>query len=220
MTTDDDVERLSGALTELEGSISGVEVVTSTLRTEMTKADRAIRDTSGNTRALSRSIGSSLRSAFDDLVFEGGRVSDVLRGVGRSLSGTVLDQALKPVQSAVGGAISNGLTAAFAGSLFADGAAFSGGRVQAFARGGVVERATAFPMRGGTGLMGEAGPEAIMPLARGPDGALGVRAAGGGGRSVQVVMNISTPDAQSFRRSQGQIAAELSRAIGRGERNL
>jgi phage-related minor tail protein len=73
-------------------------------------------------------------------------------------------------------------------------------------------------MRGGTGLMGEAGPEAIMPLTRGADGRLGVQAAGGG-RSVQVVMNISTPDAQSFQRSQSQIAAQMSRALGRSQRN-
>ena len=45
--------------------------------------------------------------------------------------------------------------------------------------------------------MGEAGPEAIMPLARGPDGKLGVRNSGGG-RAVNVVMNITTPDVQGF----------------------
>ena len=65
--------------------------------------------------------------------------------------------------------------------------------------------------------MGEAGPEAIMPLSRGPDGRLGVRSQGGGG--VSVVMNIQTPDVEGFRRSQGQIAAQLGRVIGRGGRN-
>jgi phage-related minor tail protein len=74
-------------------------------------------------------------------------------------------------------------------------------------------------MRGGVGLMGEAGPEAIVPLARGADGKLGIRAGGGGG-NVSVTMNISTPDAASFRRSQSQVAAEMSRAIQRGRRNL
>jgi lambda family phage tail tape measure protein len=93
------------------------------------------------------------------------------------------------------------------------------GRVHAFARGGVVDGPVAFPMRGGTGLMGEAGPEAIMPLARGADGRLGVRGAGGGPR-VQVTMNISTPDVEGFQRSRSQIAAELSRALQRGGRNL
>ena len=86
-----------------------------------------------------------------------------------------------------------------------------------FARGGVVSGATTFPMRGGTGLMGEAGPEAILPLARGPDGSLGVRS--GGGAAVKVVMNVTTPDLHRFARSQGQIAAQMSRALGRGNRN-
>ena len=66
--------------------------------------------------------------------------------------------------------------------------------------------------------MGEAGPEAIMPLARGPDGKLGVRGAGGGGGQT-IVMNISTPDVQNFQRSQAQIAAQMTRALGRGQRN-
>jgi phage-related minor tail protein len=68
------------------------------------------------------------------------------------------------------------------------------------------------------GLMGEAGPEAIMPLRRGPDGRLGVQAAGGG-RPVNVTVNVQTPDVEGFRRSRSQIAAEMSRALSRGARN-
>jgi len=45
-----------------------------------------------------------------------------------------------------------------------------------------------------------------------------VRAAGGAG-PVNVVMNITTPDVEGFRRSQGQIAAQMSRALSRGNRN-
>jgi len=64
---------------------------------------------------------------------------------------------------------------------FAKGGVFAGGNVVPFAAGGVVSGPTSFPMAGGRmGLMGEAGPEAIMPLARGPDGRLGVRSSGGG----------------------------------------
>jgi hypothetical protein len=60
---------------------------------------------------------------------------------------------------------------------FANGGAFSGGGLTPFATGGVVNSPTVFPMSGGrAGLMGEAGPEAIMPLERGPGGRLGVRA--------------------------------------------
>ena len=68
-------------------------------------------------------------------------------------------------------------TARPAGRLFAKGGAFMKG-VQAFAKGGVVNGATLFPFAKGTGLMGEAGPEAIMPLTRLRSGDLGVRAEG------------------------------------------
>ncbi|HCF1421715.1 TPA: phage tail tape measure protein [Pseudomonas aeruginosa] len=66
-----------------------------------------------------------------------------------------------------GGAWANGV------QFFANGAAFTNS---------IVSRPTAFGMAGGrTGIMGEAGPEAILPLARGADGSLGVRSVGGGG---------------------------------------
>ena len=75
---------------------------------------------------------------------------------------------------------------------FADGGVFSGGRVEAYADGGVVGSPTLFPMAGGkTGLMGEAGPEAIMPLKRGANGKLGVQMEGGGGDTINVVQNFS-----------------------------
>jgi lambda family phage tail tape measure protein len=73
---------------------------------------------------------------------------------------------------------------------FANGGAFMGGNVVPFARGGVVGSPTMFPMAGGrTGLMGEAGPEAIMPLKRGKDGKLGV--ASSGGNVVNITQNFS-----------------------------
>ena len=57
-----------------------------------------------------------------------------------------------------------------------------------------------------------------MPLARGMDGKLGVRSQGDS-RPVQVVMNITTPDVDGFRRSQSQIATQMSRALGQAKRN-
>jgi phage-related minor tail protein len=175
-----------------------------------------MKDAGREATGMSRSVTSSLRRAFEGVLFDGKQVGEALSGLGRSLSSTVLNQALAPVQSALGG----GVQSLLSGILpFARGGVFSAGRVGAFARGGVVDGPTHFPTRGGLGLMGEAGPEAILPLARGSDGRLGIRAGGGGG-SVNVTMNISTPDADSFRRSQSQVAAEMNRAIQRGRRNL
>lgn len=62
---------------------------------------------------------------------------------------------------------------------FAKGGVFDNGNVVPFARGGVVSKPVVFPMASGMGLMGEAGPEAVMPLKRGRDGRLGVASSGG-----------------------------------------
>ena len=62
-----------------------------------------------------------------------------------------------------------------------------------------------FAKGGAIGQMGEAGPEAVMPLTRGQDGKLGV--AGGGSRGHTIVMNVQTPDANSFRNSSSQLQA-------------
>lgn len=84
--------------------------------------------------------------------------------------------------------------------FFEDGAAFSNGKVTAYADGGVVASPTYFPMAGGnTGLMGEAGPEAIMPLKRGANGKLGVQAEGVGTTIVNQTINVSTGVQQTVR---------------------
>ena len=78
-----------------------------------------------------------------------------------------------PIGSAVGGFFGNTI-----GKLFnANGNAFVNGHLQPFANGGVVSSPTMFPMSGNrTGLMGEKGAEAIMPLKRTPSGQLGIQA--------------------------------------------
>ena len=113
-----------------------------------------------------------------------------------------------------GGVVRAGRALAFAG-----GGVIQEGRVRPFAAGGIVAAPTYFPMSGGTGLMGEAGPEAILPLRRGSDGRLGVASATGA-RPVAVTVNIATPDPGAFRKSEAQVAATLARAVARGQRAL
>lgn len=104
------------------------------------------------------------------------------------------------VQSGVDNLVSNS-------GLFANGGAFAGG-VQMFATGGaftnsVVSTPTAFGMSGGRlGVMGEAGPEAVMPLTRTSSGALGVRAMGGGGSQINVEVNIASDGSANVSSSQ------------------
>lgn len=215
----DELDLLESDIGGLEASINSARTVSGAFQSELQAMESTLGAAGRQVDGLSRSIGLGLRKAFDGLVFDGARLSDALRTLGRSMVNSALTQALKPVQNALGGLISDGLQSLVGGVLpFENGAAFSSGKVTPFARGGVLSSPTNFPMRGGMGLMGEAGPEAIMPLTRGADGKLGVRAEGGG-RAINVTMHVSAPDAESFRRSRSQIAAEMNRAIARGSRN-
>lgn len=193
--------------------------VAATFSSELTRMRDSLGETARTFGDLETGFAGGLRSAINGLVIDGDRLSEALATVGRAMIDTVYRAAMKPVTDQLGGMVARGLNTAVGNLMpFADGAPFSQGRVMPFAKGGVVSRATSFPMRGGTGLMGEAGPEAIMPLTRTADGRLGVQAQGGGG-APSVTINIHTPDVAGFRRSQGQIAAEMSRLVSRGARN-
>lgn len=149
---DPDLGRLEAQFSGLEGSLAGLESVASAFRRELDGVGGGFRDAGREASGMSRSVTSSLSRAFEGLALDGKRLSDASAGLGRSLSGAVLNQAMAPVKSAIGSAVNGGLQAMLGGlSPFAKGAAFSSGRVAAFARGGVVDGPTHFPMRGGLG---------------------------------------------------------------------
>jgi phage-related minor tail protein len=212
------MDGLEARIDGLESSLGGAEVVVSTFEAELAAMRSTMMYTSKEVSSLSLSIGGGLRRAFDGLAFDGMKLSDALQTVASSMINAAYNAAMKPVTNGLGSVLAGGVNSLISGILpFEKGGAFSQGRVMPFAKGGVVSGPTNFPMRGGIGLMGEAGPEAIMPLTRGADGRLGV--SGGGGQTVNVTMNISTPDVAGFQRSQSQIAAQMGRALGRGQRN-
>lgn len=97
---------------------------------------------------------------------------------------TIRAQLFRLVSGFMGGGAGSGLFGS------ANGNVFSGGNVIPFARGGVVTRPTLFPMANGTGLMGEAGPEAVMPLKRGPGGRLGVEVNNGNRDAQALAMTV------------------------------
>lgn len=213
-----DIGTMQEQLQALEAQLGSSVSMVAAFDGELSRMRETMIFTGREVNTLSSGISGGLRKAFDGLIFDGMKLQDALKSVAQTIVDTVYSIAMKPITGAFGGLLAQGLSSVMgAGMPFANGGAFSQGRVMPFAKGGIVSAPTTFPMRGGRGLMGEAGPEAIMPLARGPDGRLGVQA--GGGRSVNVVMNISTPDVQGFQRSQSQIAAQVSRALSRGQRN-
>lgn len=173
--------------------------------TDLTQTAAELRTQMEDLSNLADTFSNKLVTGLASAVVHGKSLSDIMKSMVLGLSQTALTAALKPLSGLIGSLFAN-----------AKGNVFSGGSVVPFADGGIVNSPTLFAMNGGTGLMGEAGPEAIVPLARGADGSLGIR--GGGGMNVTV--NISTPDVQSFAQSQNQVSAMVSQALMRAQRNM
>ncbi|KUF11932.1 phage tail tape measure protein [Pseudoponticoccus marisrubri] len=213
------IEALDDEVAALETSLGGAVGMAAQFDAELKRIHETFSATGRGAARLEATLSRGVARAIDGVVLDGMKLSDALQTVAQSMIDAAWKAAVKPVADHVGGMLAGGVSAVFGGlSPFAYGGSFVQGRVMPFANGGVVLGPTTFPMRGGTGLMGEAGPEAIMPLSRGPDGKLGVRAQGGG-QPVTVVMNVQTPDVAGFQRSQSQIAARMSQALSRGARN-
>lgn len=211
-----------------------------------TELERAERQTERVDR-MGQQMGFTFQSAFEDAILDGKRFSDILKAVERDIARIILRTAVTgPAADAISGAVSGGvksLVGSFSGNQgvqvyssassvgpflpSANGNAFWGGNLIPFAAGGIVSSPTIFPMARGMGLMGEAGPEAIMPLQRGADGKLGVRAAGGGQGGVVINQTITIdargadPEVDQKIRAAMMIAtkqaqAEMLDAINRG----
>jgi phage-related minor tail protein len=168
-----------------------------------------------NAQRLAQGFGRSITNALESAVLHGGKLSDMLRSIAQDLSGIALNAALNPLKTLIANTINSGIS-----SVLGAAAGLGGLSLLPFAKGGVVAGPTLFPLgRGGLGLAGESGAEAILPLARGSDGRLGVRL-NADRPAVHVTFNVTTPDAASFRRSETQISAMMARVLARGERNL
>ena len=170
---------------------------------------------------LYKSIGSTL---------EEGLIGAIQTGIDGLIDGTQrLDESLKEILSGVLRDIANQLlrfavnTALKSTGLpiFADGGVFGGGSITPFANGGVVNEPTMFKFSQGgamqNGLLGEAGPEAILPLRRGPDGRLGVEASGMAvpfqATPAAAPNDLAVPFMRSGNSSPAAMAAEAARAM-------
>ncbi len=150
-----------------------------------TAADAA--DAAATTAQTTATVGAT--TALAALTTVGVQPATVAMG-GAAVAANTLAAALAAAAASSGGAgILEGLFGVGDGGgmgfPFARGGVLQGGVAQRFARGALfgrggalIERPTVFPMQRGLGLAGEAGPEAVMPLRKLPDGKLGVGAQG------------------------------------------
>ena len=151
-------------------------------------AGSAISDVADKSREIAQGLAQDIlgpiKEALTSGEFSWRTFADAVSRIAQNLAKRLIDLAFKPIENALIKAFSGGGGGGgFLGSLFgfAKGGVFAGGQqLTAFARGGVVNRPTVFPFSRGVGLMGEAGPEAILPLRRGRDGRLGVEMNGAG----------------------------------------
>jgi lambda family phage tail tape measure protein len=180
-------------------------------------------------KSFKDTFGESLKQYYDQLTNFGAQVADSVKGAFKGLEDQLVnfvttgklnfaDLANSIIQDIARIAIQQAIIAPLVGGVgklfklpgFANGGVFAQNGIQKFARGGIVDRPTMFPFANGTGLMGEAGPEAIMPLRRGRDGRLGV-AAGGGGGGINV--NVSVDAKGTSVSGDGGNSAALGKAI-------
>lgn len=141
---------------------------------------------------IARGIGDSFSNAFERMIFEGEKFQDVLRDMAAEIVKTAAKKALlDPLGEALGMGMMGILGGLFG---FSKGGVISDGEVTPYAYGGVVNSPTYFPMARGYGLMGEAGPEAVMPLTR-INGKLGVMSSTGEKQNMippNVIINNNT----------------------------
>ena len=184
-----------------EGKVADEARIKTILATEA--ATRSLIEAEEQRQSTMDMVTGHIESAFMSMVDGSKSVEDAFKGMLRAILLEIYQQQVaKPLAQSIGN------------FLFpnANGNAFSGGNVIPFANGGVVSSATMFPMAGNqTGLMGEAGPEAIMPLKRGANGKLGVQMEGGGGNTTVVQnFNFSANGDDSVKKIIAQAAPQIA----------
>jgi lambda family phage tail tape measure protein len=183
---------------------------------------------------LAGNLGSSFASAFEgmadqltDFVTTGKMkfrdfAASVLKDISRMMIRYAMFQLMQGIISSVGGLFGGGNLGSSAANVaqyapLAKGGVFAQNGIAKFARGGVVYDPTMFKFAQGgamrTGLMGEAGPEAIMPLRRGRDGNLGVMSSGGGTTNVVVNVDASGSSVEGDQQQAKALGNAISAAV-------
>ena len=209
------------AIESLQAAIRGISK-------ELDKLIGPVNQIVGAANAVGTAFANSFKSAIDGSV----TAKEALAGFFRDVGKYFLDMAAQIIQKMITMAILNQLTgllpgggASGGGDIFADiasrgglrmknGGVFGKNGIVPFAKGGIVSKPTLFQYaNGGTGrfgLLGEAGPEAIMPLRRTSSGRLGVEASGRGGVTVGTInIKVENSGDQLSPAAQKQLAGQV-----------
>jgi lambda family phage tail tape measure protein len=180
----------------------------------MNEMAEAAKDTSDTVR-------DSFTGAFDSAGYSlASFLTEGAKGFKQFVNSIVADIARMGIQRGIS-ALGQGL---FGGLFSAKGSVFGPSGVHAFASGGIVNKPTLFQFANGTGIMGEAGPEAIIPLYRDASGELGIKSRGDKSGASNYSIYINAVDAASFneltRRNPEAIVGPIRRAMQGGDRGL
>lgn len=176
---------------------------------------KSLKDAFDAIEAAAESFGSAIGKALGDAVFGVGNFRDAAREAFKSLVTSILEElgklaANKILMMILGGAMGGGGGGGLFGGMFGGG---GGGFSFGLANGGVIEAPTfAMTSRGRLGQVAENGPEAVLPLSRGPDGKLGVQNAGGGGGVTVNITNNAPVEVATSQRDDGGIDIVISAA--------
>lgn len=177
------------------------------INADTTSFEAALKAANNSTKDFGRTFTATIKTA----IMTSKSFDQTLRDIALRMSKMALNSALAPIESSISNVMNSFVSSLTAPKTFAKGGAFN--------HSGIVSAPTIFSFGGNSGVMGEAGPEAVMPLTRGADGKLGV-ATSGGAKPVSVVFNVNANDVTSFKKSESQITAMLTRAVMRGQRNI
>ena len=108
---------LGEALTALEERLGSTAAMVAAFDGELARMRETALYTGREVNALSSGLGGGLRRAFDGLIFDGASLSDALKGVAKSMADTIYSVAMKPVSSAAGGLLAEGVNSVMSAFL-------------------------------------------------------------------------------------------------------
>ena len=151
-----------------------------------------------------------------------GNFKDLASSILQDISKMLIQFATLRLAKAAVGMFADGGAFGSSGLLaLAKGGAFNTHSIQYYANGDIFNKPTAFRHAGGLGVMGEAGPEAVMPLTRGPSGKLGVQVFGnqqssqssGVVNQVQIDISINNEGASADVQTSTQDGKQLANSL-------